>query len=417
MRILRQNTFPPHDRQQAMRSSRHGRDDDSPSPLLAAPNVAVLLDTAVGWSRNVIRGIAAYARNHGTWNLWLTACGREIPPCLPKGWEGQGVIARVYHPAMVKELSKLRIPVVNVSSLILPGPEFHRVTSDLTDSGRLAAEHLRNCGLRNFAYCGVRGHTNVKTHYLSFLEDLKQKGFSCSFHVALSPKSQSGVSGRERDLGQWLKSLPKPVGILAWDSQLGREIIEACRRKRIFVPEEAAVMGGDFDDLLCETCEPTLSGAVVPAEDIGREAADLLDRLMRGERPPKTPLFLPHLGVAARHSTNVLAMQNKSIVQAIHFIRENAHRPISVADVLRAVPLSRRQLERDFRRELHRTPAEEIRRVHLELARELLRNTDLSIDDIARASGFGSPDYFGVFLKQKHGVTPIQFRKQLRGRH
>jgi len=94
----------------------------------------------------------------------------------------------------------------------------------------------------------------------------------------------------------------------------------------------------------------------------------------------------------------------------------DAGEPIRVSDVLRKVAVSRSWLERRFQQALGRTPAEEIRRVHLEQAKRLLADTDLPVPDVASASGFGSREYLAYAFKEATGLTPRAYRTNARGR-
>jgi LacI family transcriptional regulator len=118
--------------------------------------------------------------------------------------------------------------------------------------------------------------------------------------------------------------------------------------------------------------------------------------------------------VVTRRSTEVLAIDDRHIASAVRFIREHSCEGIDVSDVLRAVPLSRSALERRFSGALGRSPKEEILRVRLSRARELLAETKFSMALIAEKIGLEHPEYFNVIFKKKIGVTPGQFRAQSR---
>ena len=163
-------------------------------------------------------------------------------------------------------------------------------------------------------------------------------------------------------------------------------------------------------------CSPPLSGVAVAAEQIGHQAADLLARLMRGRRPPKSPAFVPPVAVVTRRSTDTLAMDNPRLVQAVAYIRSHAAQPILVEDVAGRVGVSRRQLERLFRETLGRTPGAEIQRLRLERAKELLAQSDLPVAEIAATSGFGTAEYLATLFKQATGLTPLRYRSTVRGR-
>jgi len=126
--------------------------------------VAVLVDTSTTWGRRIIKGISNYMRNTGAWQVFLESRGLEEKLTLPKGWRGDGVIARVGHAEMVEELNASRLPVVNVSGIELPHEQFPCVTTDLEASARMAAEHLLDRGFRHFAYFSLLGLAYVSSH-------------------------------------------------------------------------------------------------------------------------------------------------------------------------------------------------------------------------------------------------------------
>lgn len=381
------------------------------------PQIALLVDTATDWGRRMIRGIGRYAQEHGGWDIWLEQRCQHAPGRLPPGWRGDGVIARVADRGMGRYLAGAPGVVVNVSAARIPGVEFPTVTADLRTAARLAVGHLLDQGFRSFGYFAPRGLSYVETHYHSFVDNLAEAGLSCSLFPARRGKGPTATwQRRQNDLRRWLTGLPKPVAVVTWTSDRGREVLYACRALGLSVPEQVAVMGGDEDSLLCETCNPPLSGVALTSERIGYEAAALLDRLWHGGHPPAAPILIEPTRVVVRQSTDTLAIRDPDLARAIAFIRVHAATPIRVSDVLRAVPVSRSWLERRFQDALGRSPAEEIRRVHLERARQLMADTDMPVPQVAAASGFGSREYLAYAFKQATGLTPREFRRRVRGR-
>jgi LacI family transcriptional regulator len=382
------------------------------------PRIAVLVDTATGWGRRLIRGIVGCAHKHGPWNLWVHARGQDEPLRLPPGWRGEGIIARISDHDTAHHVAAAHVPVVNVSGIELRGVGYCRVTTDLGATGRLAAEHLLGLGLKNFAYGALPRLFYVRRQYRGFAETLRQAGYPSPgyYQPSFQSDTHKGWAAQERELAQWLKRLPKPVGIFTWATTLGCRLIEIAPRLGLHVPEDVAILGGDYDELLCETCIPSLSGIAVPSQQVGYEAALFLDRLMRGEAAPPGPILIEPQGVVSRHSTDILAIQDEDLAKAIRFIRDHATDPIGVQDVLQKVAISRRRLERGFRSVLGHSPSAEIRRRHIERARQLLTETDMPIPDVADASGFGSPTYFAYIFKREIGQSPLKYRTATRAR-
>ena len=153
-----------------------------------------------------------------------------------------------------------------------------------------------------------------------------------------------------------------------------------------------------------------LSSIDVARDEWGRQAAQLLQRLMHGAPAPPAPIMIPPRGIVVRHSTDVLAVDDPAVAQAMRFMWDHLERNLSVNHVAKAVDVPRRQLERAFRRHLKRGINAELRRKRLERCCELLRSTDITITDIAPMIGFRSGDYLHASFKQAFGVTPRQYR-------
>ncbi len=379
--------------------------------------IALLVDTSTDFGRRMIRGIGRYAQQRGKWDLWIEPRGQQAPGRLPRGWRGDGVIARVASREIARYLARVPAKVVNISSARVPGAKFPTVTCDLHAGARLAAEHLIDRGFRHFAYVGPIRYSYVEVHYEWFVHTLTEFGYSCTFYRPRH-RDEPGTTwqARQKDLQRWLLELPKPVGIVTWTSERGREVLNTCRAAGLLVPEQVAVLSGDDDYLLCETCTPPMSGVALTSEQVGYEAAALLDRILDGEPAPKKPILIQPTRVIVRQSTNTLAIDDEDLARAVAFIRDHAQEPIQVRDILREIAVSRSWLERRFQETLGRSPAAEIRRVHLERAKQLLADTDMPVPDVATASGFRSREYLAFAFKQATGLSPRQYRTQVRGR-
>jgi LacI family transcriptional regulator len=215
-------------------------------------------------------------------------------------------------------------------------------------------------------------------------------------------------------LKRWIASLPRPLGLVAANDLHGLRALDACRRAGLAVPEVVAVVGADDDAEVCELSDPPLSSVTFHPERVGYEAAALLERLMGGRAAPAEPLLVPPLGVSARQSSDILAIDDPDVAKAIHHIRRHAFEGITVEDVLREVPLSRRALEHRFRRRLGRTPKEEIQRLRFEQAKSLLATTDLPVARISDRLGFHQPAYLSAAFQREAGTSPSAYRRNHR---
>jgi LacI family transcriptional regulator len=313
----------------------------------------------------------------------------------------------VHSAKSVTAFQQKKIPIVN-TALTLPEEELRRlalptVLPDDSAVGKLACDYLWNRGFRHFGFCGHPRAAWSLRRRDAFVAACKEKNCVCDC-----------VAEADEVPRDWVAKLPRPAAILAANDRYAWHAIDMCRELKIAVPEQVAVLGVDNDELLAEMVRPTLSSIVLPAVKIGYEAGKLLDQLMAGKSVDPGPVFFPPEGVETRNSTDVLNIEDEVVADAVRFIRERAAQSVSVQDVLNHTLISRRNLERRFRRVLNRSLLDEIRRVHVERAAELLRETDIDMPSIAEQCGFSSPIRFSTVFKEFRGVAPSVYRRQHR---
>lgn len=385
---------------------------------LIPPAVAVLVDTATGWGRRLIRGVTRYSRQSGPWHLWVETRGPNDKMVLPKNWDGKGVIARVTSDDMAARLKSSGLPVVNVSSIQVRGADFPRVILDFDSIGRLAAEHFMDIGYRRCTFVGPMELPHVQVRCESFKRHIEALGGSCEIlDYPLSLLSSRHSYSRNSVISEWLKAVPKPTGVFSWSTEWGLHIVDACRYHKVSVPDEVAVLGGDDDSLMAETIVPELSAVVTRADRVGFVAAEMLDLLMFGKAanvPSETKIASDEITV--RGSTDALAINDRELASAVIYMRRNAYRPLTIEEVASKVPMTRRSLERKFKQHLERSPFEELRRLRLARVRTLLVTTDYSVPEVAELSGFGDPEHLATTFRKAFGITPLKFRLAQRAR-
>jgi LacI family transcriptional regulator len=374
----------------------------------------LLIDTATSWGVRLIKGISRHAHEVGTWLIHVEPWGRYERFHVPEGWEGDGIIARITRPSLGEEIEASRLPTINVSWYPYSGRHIARCTVDPVASGRMAAEYFLTSGFKSFGYCGPLQQLGYADEFAdAYAAELRKAGHYCHTYPTPGGDQQSiAWNAHLASLAAWLKKLPRPVAVLSWSAARGRQITEACHYAGIRVPDEVAVLGGDYDELMSHISSPPLSTIDQPAEQIGYEAARLLEGMMRGKRPRKRPLLFPPTRIVVRHSTDTLSMDDEMVRDALRLIRDRSRQRIRVSDVVRELAVARRALEQRFVRLVGRTPAAEIRRVRLEDAKRMLVETDQSIAEISRASGFGHQDLFSRVFRRTVGSTPSEFRRR-----
>ncbi|SCK15598.1 GlxA family transcriptional regulator [Vogesella sp. LIG4] len=116
--------------------------------------------------------------------------------------------------------------------------------------------------------------------------------------------------------------------------------------------------------------------------------------------------------LAARYGVH-----NKKIVQVLAAMEANTECPLSSDELADGVGVTRRQLERLFRAQFDETPSSFYLRLRLERARELLRQTDMSVLEVGVACGFESATYFGRAYRKQYGTTPSHDRNAIAPGH
>jgi LacI family transcriptional regulator len=381
------------------------------------PRVALLVESSRAYGRGILSGVAKFVREHDPWSIFfqdLNLCD-DTPEWL-KNWQGEGIISRLENHDVVSVIHRLKVPAVYLRHVSL-GAKMPRILTDNTAVSRFGFEHLKERGFRHFAFCGFNGADYSDERRDSFMEFVRQAGFRCHVYTDGQQPVKADTSQYEglglKDGGQvaeWIKQLPKPVGVMACNDMRGQQVLDACRAIGVASPEEVAVIGADNDEVICNLCDPSLSSVVPDTERIGYEAAVLLAQMMAGKKTPPPETFVEPSGIVTRRSTEVLAMEDRQIAAAARFIREHACEGIDVSDVLSAVPLSRSTMDRRFMKILGRSPKDEILRVRLDRVKQLLAETDFPLTLIAEKVGLEHVEHLSRIFKNRVGTTPSEFR-------
>ncbi len=373
--------------------------------------IALVLNKDLVRCRGILRGILRHARGSPDWILHTVASLSPSRMELLKRWSPDGIIAEVLSDADETALRKFDVPTVSVSQVI-DSKVFPRVIPDHASIGEAVGRHLVEGQLRDFGYIGPPGREDARLQRGGFARVIAQSGG----RLHESPPMIWGAdwSSMDERMGEWLARLPRPFGLMLFDDDWGLWVTQLCRLRQIRIPDEAAVVGVNDDRLNCDLAEPALSSVGIPLEQIGIHAAQVLARMLSGRKASPHTVKVPHLGVTSRPSSDILTIPDPDIVAAVRFVRTHAHTRIGVRDILVAVPVSRRILERKFREHLGCTPLQIIRRTQIEAAQQLLARADSSLKDIAQQIGFDNVYHLCRLFKKLTGQTPMQYRRQFR---
>jgi LacI family transcriptional regulator len=388
-------------------------------------NIAIVANLSSGYDHKAISGALAWARQQGRtkvflWTRWhsaeafagdaLSSAKRQVRRCNVRG-----IVADIWSLPMLRGLQALEVPVVDISGT-WPQQEVASVHVDNAAIGCLAARHLLDKGFKSFGFWGARMPLHARERRDSFLAEVNRAGFGCSLYeetLLQYPASQKEL----RPALQWLKSLPKPAGVLCWYDPQAATAAYVCQDAGMRIPEEVALIGVDNDEMSQLFSPVPLTSVDSNPNKIGEKAMEVVCSMIRTGQRATHHVLLPPGNLVIRSSTDILAIGNPRTAQAMRFILNNADRPTSVNDVLREVPISRRHLENQFQAMFGRTPRQQIHHVHIERAKTLLEDYDLSVAETAELSGFKDQATFSRVFKRLVKCTPGEYRSQIGAKH
>jgi LacI family transcriptional regulator len=396
------------------------RHDDHPRPSLARPpHVAVIVETSTSFGRRVVRGISRFARGQGPWSIYVEQ--RSIfdpPPPWLKRWHGEGIICNRATPEVDRAVRTTGVPVVDLGGPT-DEPDAVQVLNNDAAIGRLAAEHLLGAGFRRLGFVGHSGVYWSDDRLGGFGRAATAAGATCEvFRPGGARRRRFNQPPWEEELGSmiaWLEGLQKPVGVMAANDFRAVQVLDAARQAGVAVPEQASVIGVDDEEVVAEAARPSLSTVIPAAEQIGFTAAETLALMMAGRRPELQQRRVDPLGIVTRQSTSALAIDDPFVAEAMKCIRENACGGIKVGDVLERVGMSRTALQRHMIESTGRGIHEHIAAAKVEVIKDLLARTDLSLPAIAERVGVTHATYLSTLFKRHTGMTLSDYRNNHQG--
>ncbi len=382
--------------------------------------IALLFNADKVYDRQIIAGIGDYLKSTRlAWDLFMEEDFRARTVGI-QHWRGDGIIADYDDPTVVEALTDLPTPIVAVGGSYADASQYPGnipyVAADNAGLVRLAYDHLVEQGLQRFAFYGLPpqpGNRWAQEREAAFGRLLEQDGLQGVVYRG-SPGSAGGWGRAQEDMVAWVRSLPKPVGIVAVTDARARQLLQACVVADIPVPEQIAVVAIDVDPAEQLPGRIPLTAVIQDTEEMGRRAAEALDRMLHGGGCAAAPIVVPPAGLAVQASSLHRPSKSPHVMHARHYIRQHAHLGIKTEQVAQHVGIPRTVLEEHFRRELKKTVHDVILEHKLEMARDMLENTSTPLADIAVRSGFTSLQYMYAVFRREYNCTPREFTKTVR---
>jgi LacI family transcriptional regulator len=377
--------------------------------------IALLFNANKVYDRQIIAGIGDYLKStRVVWDLFMEEDFRSRTVGI-QHWHGDGIIADYDDPTMAEALSDLPMPIVAVGGSFIDDSQYPAnipyVATDNVKLVRLAYDHLIEQGLQNFAFFGLPplpGNRWAHERETAFFQMVEKDGLLGIVYRG-SPTSAGGWGRAQDDMAAWVRSLPKPIGIITVTDARARQLLQACVVADIPVPEQIAIVGIDNDPMVQLFVRIPLTSVIQGAEEMGRRAAQVLHQMLYGGDHSAVRIVVSPVGLSVQTSSLHQPLKSPHVMRARHYIRQYAHLGIKTEQVAQYVGISRTLLEEHFRRELKKTVHDVILEHKLEMARGMLEDTSIPLADVAVRSGFTSLQYMYAVFRREYNCTPREF--------
>ena len=377
----------------------------------------IISDFTEAFPSKLLKGIVQYSRRKEQWIICRMPPAYKKMIGIPgvvrwaKSWGADAVIGQF------EETDDVGLFAVN--GIVAVAQDFKQrfetipnITADYVGTGRMGARFFLRRGFHHFAFFGFRNVCWSDERCDGFWQEVEAAGYGNTFYTYNLQDIDNLWFYEQDKLTDWLRAIPKPIGIMACDDNQGNNLVEACHAAGIKIPSEVSILGVDNDELLCNLGSTPLSSIQVNIEEGGYQTAALIEQRVLHPETPLEDVVLKPLKIIDRMSTAAFATQDDQIQKAIQFIHRNASKKISVEDVTDEVALSRRLLERRFKKVTDQTIYQYITDVKLKQFAQMLLDTDAQLIDIALSLGESDTKSISRRFKQLYGCSPIQWREK-----
>lgn len=370
-------------------------------PSKARRVIAVVIPHALDHAWRVALSVRSYVNQHP--DLSMVAIQH-----VPRKWlvnvreVGAAGVIGFFSDVDTGDLAQVSVPVVNFSSNlhgIVPS-----VSPDNVATGSMAAGHLMQTGCTRFLYVSFQRSAFATDRYDGFRDRLLRAGHTSEWFV-WEPRKE----GADEALRQLLD---EPVGVFTADDGCARRLSECAESWRLRIPQDITLVSCNNDLRTCTLATVPITSVDLDPERIGWEAAEMLHMMLAGRRA--VDRRIPPLGVVARASSQPSAADDPPLDFALSYIREHACEAMTVNDIMEHLTISRRTLEKRFTARFGRTLHDEIRRVRLARAQQLLAETELRVVDVAAHCGYAKHSAFTEDFRKQMGIPPSAYRHQRR---
>lgn len=263
------------------------------------------------------------------------------------------------------------------------------ITYDEKAVGELAARHLLSLHLPSYAFVPSPGNEFwSKERQRHFIASMGMNGYGVS--VFGYPPGRADAAKTQTALSDWLKSIPRPIGIFAANDPVALQLVTVCRRLGIAIPDEVAVLGVDNRNDICESSNPSISSILFDLAQFRRLMFENIRRIAGRKLRSCAKIGVKPAGIITRTSTLHLNRRDEPVFAALDLIRTQACLGLTAGDVAKTFPCSRRSAEIRFRTATGKTIHAAIQEIRMDKVRQLSTCGGHSTDFIASQCGYRS---------------------------
>lgn len=373
--------------------------------------IILLIDCSSEYDRRLLRGLVQYSKEHGPWLFYRLPsdyigdrnAGEYVIKWARK-WGADAIIGR-WRWDDPHILASLGIPIV-LQNYSQRSDIFSNLTGNYYETGEMAANFFLDRGYSHLAYFGVR---NV------IWSEERLEGYGEKILEAKKSLNTLLVDNfnQERDtVVSWLHLLPKPSALFACDDAYALFMAETCKAENISIPDEIALLGVDNDELLCQISDPQISTIELKVEEGGYKLGQIIDKQINTKKFWPFSISIEPGKIIERNSTKIHNFKDPAIEKVIKYIDRNFDHYITMDDIFQQIPMSRRNLEMRFKKEMGPiTIYKYLISKRMEKMAQLLSNTSFPIEKIAQMCGIVNNLNISRTFKKLYGCSPLKYRR------
>lgn len=381
----------------------------------------LISDFSEAASRRLVTGISQYVHEmHEAWNFSFLPIeakehiGLEAIVKQAKSVSADAVIGH-FEPTDDLNLFRNNGIIVIAQDYKTRFSDIPNITSNYYESGRICADYFLKKGFESFAFYGPEDRVSAVERQQGFKDTVLAAKPDAKFSSLMTRSSIWGYDSNE--LTGWIRSLPKPVAIMAGNDRWGYYVTEAVERlghnnpkNRFRIPEDIAVVGVDNDEPICKLSSPNLSSLDLEFEKAGYKVARFINEMILNPQCEPRNIYIESASFKTRQSSEILVNDDPHIETVLKYIHANINHKILVNDIVKQVPLSRRLLETRFREKMGVSICTYIKNIRIEKMTNMLRNGK-TVSEATFALGFGDIKNISRIFKSVEGVPPSKYIK------